>query len=327
MKTIIGLLIAILCVTATPVLASHQSANYYTDHGTTGSCSFVGNLNIHPSRNKTTRRDWNYNLMSHAIYRNDYGRVRRASSAEINATNEIGGVTPILVATRWGKLEFVKLLLTKGANINHQKILGSTALHYAAVCGHGDIVQYLLAKGAATQINDKLGMSPAIAANAYGHPEMAKLITAKQRRFEARVEKGWHAFAKSEGFTADSSQFPSSNQVLVDQNKAKGETMLARGKRQLANAKQKILDSTTGRVTRSYDQLFGKEPKVNRPFHERCLDKDCIWWEVKFAKQEERDQNKAKGQTMLGKLKDKLNEKKQEIVDRIYNFDSLSDSQ
>ena len=293
MKTIIGLLIVTLCFTTSPVLASHQYTVYLKDRGwhPEGECSSFDEYFVRYNNynSKVVPRMHIYHKMYKAIYTNNFNTIRQASTAEINTTNyDWSKSTPLLQATKWGKLEIVKLLIDKGANINHQNVDGVTALHYAAVCGNGEIVQYLLVKGAATQINDKLGLSPVIVANVYGHPEMANLLTAKHREWEeARAEKRRKAFQKYEGLTSRTSFTSSLPQQIVDQNKKKGETLLEKGKRQLANAKRKLLDSTAGRVKRSYNRTTGNAPKQWNPqesggeFDWRaagCLDENCKYF-------------------------------------------------
>ncbi len=40
--------------------------------------------------------------------------------------------------------EVIKLLLSKGANINSKDHIGRTPLHFAARCGNVDVVRFLL---------------------------------------------------------------------------------------------------------------------------------------------------------------------------------------
>src|SRR5262249_35405912 len=75
-----------------------------------------------------------------------------------------------------GKMEAVKLLLGKGAQIN--VIPGGfdyagTGLHYAAYNGHGDTVEFLVAHGADPNIKDeKVAATPAGWADAGHHTEI-----------------------------------------------------------------------------------------------------------------------------------------------------------
>lgn len=74
--------------------------------------------------------------------------------AYIDASNiEEGGVTALMEAARKGRLEVVKLLIEKGANINAGDNEGRKALHCAVYGGNTDVMQTLLKAGA--DINTK----------------------------------------------------------------------------------------------------------------------------------------------------------------------------
>ena len=56
------------------------------------------------------------------------------------------GRTPLVIASYYGKLDTVKVLLnTKGVDVNMGTDFGATALHFAAHRGHFDVVKLLLA--------------------------------------------------------------------------------------------------------------------------------------------------------------------------------------
>lgn len=57
-------------------------------------------------------------------------------------------ITPLHVASKWGKGNMVSLLLDKGANIEAKTRDGLTPLHCAARSGHETVVDMLLEKGA-----------------------------------------------------------------------------------------------------------------------------------------------------------------------------------
>ena len=59
------------------------------------------------------------------------------------------GRTPLVIASYYGKVETVKLLLaTKGVDVNLGTDFGATALHFAAHRGHVQVVDLLLANRA-----------------------------------------------------------------------------------------------------------------------------------------------------------------------------------
>lgn len=53
-------------------------------------------------------------------------------------------ITPLHVACKWGKINMVSLLITKGADIEAKTRDGLTPLHCAARSGHDQVVDLLL---------------------------------------------------------------------------------------------------------------------------------------------------------------------------------------
>jgi len=77
--------------------------------------------------------------------------------ANIEAKNE-GGGTPLLIASQGGRLEIVALLLQSGANVEAQgNVTGNTSLLHASSNGHLEIVALLVAKGAKIDTRNKEG--------------------------------------------------------------------------------------------------------------------------------------------------------------------------
>ena len=71
------------------------------------------------------------------------------------------GLTPIMLATRAGRLRTVRYLVDEGsASIHHIDNHGWTALHYACAGSHTDIAEYLLLMGANIYAEDSRGVRP-----------------------------------------------------------------------------------------------------------------------------------------------------------------------
>ncbi len=68
---------------------------------------------------------------------------------------ERGGATPLLHASFTGKLDVVRYLLSKGANVNHRDGEGGMALQNAAFNGHVGVVKVLIEAGADVEITDQ----------------------------------------------------------------------------------------------------------------------------------------------------------------------------
>ena len=86
------------------------------------------------------------------------------------------GRTALLTAAFHRHLDVCKVLLSKGANLNHQDDDKFTALIYAASEGHYDIVNWLVRKGANVHIKNKFGETALMCANANGHTHITKLL-------------------------------------------------------------------------------------------------------------------------------------------------------
>lgn len=48
--------------------------------------------------------------------------------------------TPLILAASAGRLDVVKLLISKGSNVNHKTNRGQTSLHYACSKGHKEVI-------------------------------------------------------------------------------------------------------------------------------------------------------------------------------------------
>src|SRR5439155_2471114 len=108
-------------------------------------------------------------------------------------TRDAGGFTPLMNAAANGDLKSVKLLLSKGANVNAvskdegEKVLNGpiqlgrfTPLLLAAPYGPPSLVAELLKAGAHTDVQDVRGMTPLLLATATEHrdPETIRLLEA-----------------------------------------------------------------------------------------------------------------------------------------------------
>ena len=106
------------------------------------------------------------------------------------------GWTPLMKASAKGKLEVVRELIDKGANVNAVKTKnGMTALMLASEEGHLEIVRLLIEKGAnvnAAKTTD--GWTALMAASQNGHLEIVKEMCERGANVNAaRTSDGWTA--------------------------------------------------------------------------------------------------------------------------------------
>ena len=107
-------------------------------------------------------------------------RAVQAGHTRIEAMlREAQGWTELTYASWNGRLDDVRALVAKGADVNlHDKEPGWTPLMHAAFHGHADIVKLLLEKGANAKATEKNGMSALQLAEKNGHTDIANMLRA-----------------------------------------------------------------------------------------------------------------------------------------------------
>ncbi len=107
----------------------------------------------------------------------DLMRVFLSRGADINLMNA-NGESPIALAAWRGQLDAVKWLVERGARINAPERKWS-ALHYAVFAGHKEVAEYLMAQGANINALSTNGSSVLMMAVYEGREDMAKLLIEK----------------------------------------------------------------------------------------------------------------------------------------------------
>jgi hypothetical protein len=107
----------------------------------------------------------------------DLMRLFISRGADINKLNANGESAIALAAWR-GNLEAVKWLLERGARINAPKRQWS-ALHYAVFAGHGEVADYLIEQGADIDAQSTNGSSVLMMAVYEGHQQLARKLIEK----------------------------------------------------------------------------------------------------------------------------------------------------
>lgn len=123
--------------------------------------------------NNLSKKSVNYNVVQSqkttppkidlhtAVLKNDIKAVKQhiAAKSDLNIKETMGGSTPLISASLFGKTEIAKLLINAGANLNIQNNDGSTALITAAFFCRPEIVKMLLAKKASKTIKNNYGQT------------------------------------------------------------------------------------------------------------------------------------------------------------------------
>jgi ankyrin repeat protein len=98
------------------------------------------------------------------------------NGADVNVMDKHGR-TPLKCAVEKGYLELVKLLISKGADINQEEIAtGRSLLHIAAIRGFRDITELLIKKGLPVNKKDNFGYTAAMYSVEHGHGKVAELF-------------------------------------------------------------------------------------------------------------------------------------------------------
>lgn len=100
-----------------------------------------------------------YESLRDAIFDNDRDRVQELLQVEgVDVDHfDAGGQTLLHLASFWGRMEIVKLLLTTGASLKTKNAAGCTALDLATHWGHSSVAEVIRLRGAPSVWEAKLG--------------------------------------------------------------------------------------------------------------------------------------------------------------------------
>ena len=79
------------------------------------------------------------------------------AGTDLNAREEYGGSTPLILGSIYNQVDTVRQLLQAGANIDLQNANGGTSLHHACFFCNPNVVEILLENGADTDVKDRFG--------------------------------------------------------------------------------------------------------------------------------------------------------------------------
>lgn len=115
--------------------------------------------------NKSTKANINVKLFK-AVKGGKLNEVKDliGKGANVNAKG-MDGTTPLIVAAGMGKLDVVKILAGSGANVNAKDDVGTTPLMEAIKINQLAMVKFLVAKGADVNAFDNEGRTPLIMAS------------------------------------------------------------------------------------------------------------------------------------------------------------------
>ena len=104
-----------------------------------------------------------------------YAKRGKLIDVDVDANN--GGDTALTLASKYGNVEIVKVLLAAGADQHKADDDGWTPLMRAAYGGHMEVVQVLLAAGADKDKADNHGRTPLMFARSSGFDMIVSLLS------------------------------------------------------------------------------------------------------------------------------------------------------
>ena len=117
----------------------------------------------------------------------------------VNAQDKNGGHSGLKLASNFGRVPIMQLLLAKGAAVNITDDHGATPLYYASGKGDLDAVKLLLEKGADLNAKDTTGTTALMLSLLEGHQEIAKLLVVRGADVNAKRQDGITALMMASG--------------------------------------------------------------------------------------------------------------------------------
>ncbi|WP_378179519.1 ankyrin repeat domain-containing protein [Aquimarina sp. SS2-1] len=90
------------------------------------------------------RSDTSYCLLSLAIKTNSTGCFQLLLDKGVNTETNCTGKSPLMYATKYGKIDFAKKLIENGAKVNAKNKRGHTAMDYAKKYEQQELIDYLV---------------------------------------------------------------------------------------------------------------------------------------------------------------------------------------
>jgi len=130
----------------------------------------------------------------------EMAKILLYAGANVKATTRVGGYTPLLIASRDGDALMIETLLAAGADADSATTNGTTALMLASAAGRVDAVKALLAKNANVDAKESVkGETPIAFAAAFGRADVVRELAARGADVNVRTKvQDLSAFAKEE---------------------------------------------------------------------------------------------------------------------------------
>lgn len=125
---------------------------------------------------------YNENLLD-AIEKNDHQSVKWAIHDNPLLINmkcpDLNNATPLHIASKFGDVDIVRTLISKGASVNRKDAENETPLFYAAKFNNADVLTYLLNHGADINHRNKYMNTPLHYASIHNHHNICQLLKSR----------------------------------------------------------------------------------------------------------------------------------------------------
>ncbi|KAI0546378.1 hypothetical protein F4679DRAFT_557746 [Xylaria curta] len=130
------------------------------------------------------------------------GAIEPSKEAASSNNESQSKLSPLHIASFFGNIGIMKLLLKAGVDPGFQMEYGWTSLHIASYHGHKEAVRLLLREGASLKALSKTGSSPLLLSASRGHIQVAKLLLENGAKPNEVDDHGWTpmALACSDGY-------------------------------------------------------------------------------------------------------------------------------
>ena len=116
--------------------------------------------------------------------------LEQETAIVIDGGHPVDGATPLWTASTLGHLDIVRVLVSRGANIEHTTDSRSSPLRGAAFDGHLPVVEYLIEKGADIDKPNQVGQSPLTIAAAMQKVETVQFLLEKGANIHQKGHNG-----------------------------------------------------------------------------------------------------------------------------------------
>jgi ankyrin repeat protein len=111
-------------------------------------------------------------------------------SQDVHSQDFVDSATPLHLASRWGHVEAVRMLLKLGADVTAQSKYGWTPLHLSSRRGDVEVTRMLLEHGADVSAQNNLGLTPLLLASRNGNVEVTRILLERGADLTAQEKDG-----------------------------------------------------------------------------------------------------------------------------------------